>query len=140
MRFLIESYKKKKKKKCKNNNYTCLFHCSDIWSLGSYLDTWPVASCTNTFNMIQQILILKAQSIVADDILKFFIHFFLFFRKISLDISCESSAWLIISMKCHDLFSLKNNKKYNLSSAAVVIGALRVSEGKMCDPYNTCIN
>ena len=26
----------------------------------------------------------------------------------SIDMSCESSAWQMIHMKCHDLFSIKN--------------------------------
>ena len=53
---------------------------------------------------------------------------FYFSEKTSLDISCESSAKQTIGMKCQDLFSLKNKKKIKikLSSAAVVIGALRV--------------
>ena len=58
---------------------------------------------------------------------KFFSYFS---EKTSLDISCESSAKQMIHMKCQDLFSLKNKKKKKikkkLSSAAVVIGALRV--------------
>ena len=37
--------------------------------------------------------------------------FFFFSKKTSLDISCESSAWQMIHMKCQDLFSLKNEKK-----------------------------
>ena len=55
--------------------------------------------------------------------------FFYFLEKTSLAISCESSAKQTIHMKCQDLFSLKNKKKIKnkkLSSAAVVIGALRV--------------
>ena len=51
-----------------------------------------------------------------------FIFFFFFFsEKTSLDISCESSAKQTIHMKCQGFFSLKK-----MSSAAVVIGALRV--------------
>ena len=49
--------------------------------------------------------------------------FFYFSEKTSLDISCESSAWQMIHLKCQDLFSLKNKRK-KLLSAAVVIGAL----------------
>ena len=42
----------------------------------------------------------------------FFFYFYFFFsEKPSLDISCESSTWQMIHMKCQDLFSLKNNKK-----------------------------
>ena len=37
--------------------------------------------------------------------------FFFFSEKTHLDISCESSAWQMIHMKCQDLFSLKNKKK-----------------------------
>ena len=57
--------------------------------------------------------------------------FFYFSEKTSLDISCESSAKQTIHIKCKDLFSLKNKKKNykKLSSAAVVIGALRVKSG-----------
>ena len=36
---------------------------------------------------------------------------FSFFRELNLEISCESSAKLMIHMKCQDLFSLKNNNK-----------------------------
>ena len=57
---------------------------------------------------------------VADDIL------FLFFfseKKIDLDISSESSAWYMIRMKFQDIFFGKIQK----SSAAVVIGALKVN-------------
>ena len=38
------------------------------------------------------------------------IYFFLFLETISLDISCESSAWLTIHMKYQDLFSLTDKK------------------------------
>ena len=58
--------------------------------------------------------------------------FFYFSEKTSLGISSESSAKQTIHTKCQDLFSLKNIKKYKkLSSAAVVIGALRV-KGNEC--------
>ena len=53
--------------------------------------------------------------------------FFFFSVKTSLDFSCESSAQQTIHMKSQDLFSLKNKKKIKMSSAAVVIGALRVN-------------
>ena len=36
--------------------------------------------------------------------------FVYFSEEISLDMSCESSAWQMIHMKCDDLFSLKKNK------------------------------
>ena len=41
----------------------------------------------------------------------FYLFFFYFSEKTSLDISCELSAWQMIHMKCQDLFSLKNNNK-----------------------------
>ena len=44
-----------------------------------------------------------------DNFLYFFIIFFS--EKTSLDISCESSAWQTIHMKCQDLYSLKKKKK-----------------------------
>ena len=48
-------------------------------------------------------------------------------KKIKLGVSCESSA-LRIHMKYQVLFSLKIVKKYlQMSSATVVIGALRVN-------------
>ena len=56
-----------------------------------------------------------------------YFHFFNFSKKTSLDISCESSAKQTIHIKYQDLFSLKNlkKKKFKMSSAAVVIGALK---------------
>ena len=60
------------------------------------------------------------------------IFIFYFSEKTSLDISYESSAWQTIHMKCQDLFSSENKKKKKkkskLSSALVVIGALRVKK------------
>ena len=62
---------------------------------------------------------LKHQAkFAADDIKK---NFFFFSEKTIHDISCES-----FHMKCQDLFSLKIIIKKKMSSAAVVIGALRV--------------
>ena len=57
-----------------------------------------------------------------------FIFLFRFSDKTSLDISCESSAWQMIHMKCQDLFSLKNKKKKNLEChlLQILLGALRV--------------
>ena len=46
----------------------------------------------------------------------------------SLDISCELSAWQMIHMKCQDLFSSENKKKSKLSSALVVNDALRIKK------------
>ena len=41
-------------------------------------------------------------------------HYFVFYlsEKTSLDFSCETSGWHAIHMKCQDLFSLKEKKKY----------------------------
>ena len=40
-----------------------------------------------------------------------FLFIYLFFsEKTSLDLSCKSSAWHTIHIKCQDLFSLKNKK------------------------------
>ena len=68
-----------------------------------------------------------------------FYYFFFFSEKTSPDISCELAAKQMIHMKCQDLFSLnikKKKKKMNktLSSAAVVIGALRAN----CCLCNVC--
>ena len=59
------------------------------------------------------------------------IFIFYFSEKTSLDISCESSAWQTIHMKCQDLFSFENKKRSKLSSAIVVIGALKVNDDKV---------
>ena len=50
--------------------------------------------------------------VVADTIIVFF---FYFSEKISLEISCESSAW-----KCSDSCSLTNKKKYTVKPVLVV--------------------
>ena len=49
-----------------------------------------------------------------------------------LDIPCE---WQMIHMKCQDSFSLKSKKKnfFKISSAAVVIGTLKVEVLDMVD-------
>ena len=52
--------------------------------------------------------------------------FFYFSEKTSLDISCESSAKQTIHMKCQDLFSLKNKKKFECHLLQILLGALRV--------------
>ena len=72
---------------------------------------------------------LKRQAkFVADDSFFFFPLLLIFQTKTSLDISCELSAKQMIHMKCRDVFSEKptTNKQKNMTSAAVVIGALRV--------------
>ena len=53
--------------------------------------------------------------------------FLLYFsEKISLDISCESSARQMIHIKCQVLFSLKNDfKKLDMRSATIFLGALK---------------
>ena len=66
----------------------------------------------------------------ADD--NFFFFFFYFTEKTSLDISCESSAWQMIHMKCQDLFSLKNEKKFWMSSAANFASRFKCNRG---DPF-----
>ena len=68
---------------------------------------------------------------MSDDIQNFF---YLFFQRKQVNISCESSAKQTIHLKCQDLFCLKKKKK--MSSAAVVIGTLRVSLDFCC----TCIS
>ena len=55
------------------------------------------------------------------------IFIFYFSEKTCLDISCESSAWQTIHMKCQDLFSSEKKKKSKLLSALVVTGTLRVN-------------
>ena len=61
---------------------------------------------------------------IAADTLNFY---FYLSKKTRLDISCESSAYQRIHLKHQVLFSLKNNEKiFMMSSASVVIGALRV--------------
>ena len=58
--------------------------------------------CRDSTAVIFFVLTLKAPvTAAADD--------FFFSEKTSLDISCESSVWQTIHMKCQDLFSLKNN-------------------------------
>ena len=77
--------------------------------------------------LLEESLTLKAPSIICSRRhSKFFFYYFL--EETSLDISCELSAKQTIHMKCQDLFSLKKKIKKKLSSAAVVIGALRVKE------------
>ena len=57
-----------------------------------------------------------------------FFYFLIFFsEKTSLDISCESSAWLMIHMKCQDFFFLKNKKKIECRLLQILLGALRVN-------------
>ena len=70
-------------------------------------------------------LTLKAPITTAAD--NFF--YFYFSEKTSIDISCESSAWQTIHMKCQDLFSLKNKKKkfFECRLLQILLGALRVN-------------
>ena len=70
--------------------------------------------------------VVKVESpckIIAEKIFIFILFFF--FLKISLNISCESSAKQMIHIQCQDLSSLK---KINTWSAVLVIGTLRVKE------------
>ena len=71
-------------------------------------------------------LTLKVQITTVADI---FIYFFFYFsEKTSIDISCESSAWQMIHMKCQDLFSLKNNKKkIEYLLLQILLGTFRVN-------------
>ena len=59
------------------------------------------------------------------DILNFLYHFS---EKIILGILCELSAWQTIHMECQSLVSLKDTKTIKMSSAAVMISALRVKK------------
>ena len=65
---------------------------------------------------MHQNLTLKATITTAAD--DSFFYFFYFSEKTSLDISCESSAMQTIHLKCTDLFSLKNRKKFFRMSSA----------------------
>ena len=69
-------------------------------------------------------LILKVPiTTAADD------NFILFSEKTSLDISCESSAWQTIHIKCQGLFSLKNKKIFfECRLLQILLGALRVKQ------------
>ena len=67
-------------------------------------------------------LTLKAPITTAD----IFFYYYYFSEKTSLDISCESSAWQTIHMKCQDLFSLKNKNFFECRLLQILLGALRV--------------
>ena len=56
----------------------------------------------------------------------FYYFYFYLLKKITLDVSYESSAMQRIHMKYQVLFSLKNSEKIFMSSAAVVMTTLRV--------------
>ena len=78
------------------------------------------------FKMIEYNLTLKAQiTAAADDILIFIIILFIFSEKITVGISCKSSARQTINMKCKVLFALKNDK-VNFENVISLLGALRV--------------
>ena len=55
-------------------------------------------------------------TVTADDILNFFSYFSKKKKKKKklVNISCESSAWQTINLKCQELFSLRNKKKKNV--------------------------
>ena len=65
--------------------------------------------------------------IVADNILNYSLSFF---REIRLVISCESSAWQMIHMKCQALFFSEKYKKIKMPPAAVVFSPLRVQKNR----------
>ena len=72
---------------------------------------WPTATFLHELvsEYFSRVLPLKRQvKFVGDRILNFF---YCFSEKISLDISCESSAWQMIHMNYQDLFSEKKKKK-----------------------------
>ena len=80
----------------------------------SYKGKYLKDSCKNSIKKEKHLLnslTPKAPITTAadDNIFIFFYFLFYFSEKTSLDISCESSAWQMIHMKCQDLFSLKNN-------------------------------
>ena len=60
------------------------------------------------------------------------------FEEIRLDVSCESSAKQRIHMKYQALFYQTMKKYARLSSAAVVIGALRVKTCRYVRHRNFC--
>ena len=79
-------------------------------------------------NKKKYVLTLKAPSKICSRWHSIF--FFYFPEKISLNISCESSAWQTIYMKCQEeLFSLKSKKKKKITmlSTSVVIAILRIN-------------
>ena len=81
--------------------------------------------------MVEDLLTMKVPSKCADDILIFFFYFSENIC-IRLYISCESSAWQTIHMKCQVLFYSEKyeKKKPNQNvSASDVIGDLRAKKG-----------
>ena len=75
--------------------------------------------------MAKCFLTLKVPITTAADDNFFFFFFFYFSEKTSLEISCESSTWQMIHMKCQNLFSLKK-KKIEYRLLLILLGALRV--------------
>ena len=70
-----------------------------------------------------------------------FSFFFLYSEKTSLDISCESSAWQTIHLKCQDLFSLKNKKTkkhFECRLLQILLCALKVNSEKMLINKSEC--
>ena len=87
-------------------------------------NAYNIVTAITTYTFVQVSLTLKALITTAADDSCFF---FYFSEETSLDISCESSAWQMIHMKCRDLFSLKNNKKnFECCLLQILLGALRV--------------
>ena len=72
---------------------------------------------------LQQVVKWSCSNFRTDIIMRFY-----FSEKTSLDISCESSAWQSIHMKCQDLFSLKKKEKEKIECRLlqILLGALRV--------------
>ena len=71
----------------------------------------PIISAANTFKFI----------------------YFLFFIENKFDISCESSAWKMIHMKCQHIFSMKNKKKLKKIDCCllqILFGALRENNSR----------
>ena len=68
---------------------------------------------------------------------QFDLFFLIFPSKIGFDISCKLSPQETICMKCQCLFSGKNKKNINLSSAGIAHTAEKV---KISLPYHTVTN
>ena len=55
-----------------------------------------------------------------------FVRINFFSKKISIGFSCELFAKQTVHMKCHDLFSLNNNKKLECCLLQILLGGLRL--------------
>ena len=93
-------------------------------------------SICHLLKILPRVLSIKVLiTITPNDTLKLFI----FSEKIQLNISCESSAWQMIHMKCCLIFSEKEKEMKKMSSAAGVISALEVNLNKS-NHYNKTIH